>query len=66
MNFEEWLSRRIQTVESHSVYNILGLLAAWDYQQAKIDELQAEIQKAQEYIDKLEEQRWNKLFNEKG
>jgi len=65
MNFEEWLSRRIQTVESHSVYNILGLRAAWDHQQNRIDELQAEIQKAQEYSSKLEEQRWNKMFNEK-
>jgi len=66
MNFEEWLSHRIQTVESHSVYNILGLLAAWDYQQAKIDELQVKLDKAQEYSSKLEEQRWNKLFNDKG
>jgi len=62
MNFEEWWAKE-QIIAGEGSMDAAE--QAWDYQQDKIDDLQAQLDKAQEYIHKLEEQRWNKLFNEK-
>ena len=66
MDFQEWWRTQEEPENLLSVSVKDYAKEAWDYQQAKIDELRAEIQKAQEYSSKLEEQRWNKLFNDKG
>jgi len=42
MTFEEWLGDRIETMTSHEY---ASEKAAWDYQQERIDELEADMEK---------------------